>query len=112
MNFKEKFTLAENINSPSGGWKDVAIPDEETLLVGEELIANWYEHVDDSGGWDVYIYPAYYNGKKTFLERSRWCPGENYSSGNDGKIEKILSLDEGIDKLKAKGTFDWMFQKN
>jgi hypothetical protein len=112
MKFSEKTTLAENISSPSGGWVDVAIPDGETLLIGEEWIAKWYEHADDRGGWDVYIFPVYHNGKKAFLERSRWCAREGCSSGNDGKIETILSFCKGIKKAMEKGAVDWMFKKD
>jgi hypothetical protein len=110
MKFKEKTFLSDEDYGPTGGWTDKGLDEGETLLIGEKCICKWEETIDDRGGYNHFIFPAFYNGKKSFLQRRRWWAGEGYSSGNDGKHEEIIKFEDGVKLLLEHGAYEWMFE--
>lgn len=90
MKFVEKFAL--EIRGPSSQEESRKV--EGTLLIGDEIVAEWYEAVDSYGGDECWLTPAYFNGERCFVLSRSWSPARGYCTY--GTEETILDLEKGI----------------
>ena len=80
-----------------------------SLLVAEKNpIGIWEEDHTRYGCDYVTIFSAVYNGKKSWLRRADWQPGQGYCAS--GRQEDILSFQDGVNELLAHGCFEHLWQ--
>ena len=81
-------------------------PDREvdgTLLVGREPAIQFEDRHQDVGHDAVALYPAFFNGRQSWLEHRRWHPAHGYSAS--GTMERVLPFEDGVKIMLERGVF-------
>jgi hypothetical protein len=76
------------------------------LLIGKKAIAEYYNKID-YGTWCNKLYPAWFEGKKCWMESSQWEPSFGYCA--DRRNQRILKFDDGVKILMREGCFEHLW---
>jgi hypothetical protein len=77
------------------------------LLMGEYPIATWETGHTNTGCDCVRIYPAIFNGGKSWVKECTWEPAAGYSAS--GTEEVILTFGEGVEQLLEHGSYNHLW---
>lgn len=77
---------------------------EGNLLVATEPALVYSDRHQRAGHDRVEIFPAFYNGKQSWMMRRNWSPGDGYSAS--GTHEYILDFKEGVEIFLQRGVFE------
>jgi len=107
VKFRERTTMVVD-NNPNGNYEE-SIGDH-TLLVSDTVICEWDSDDSEYGYQANAIYPAYWDGKKSWLHTTSWIPGSGYCA--DGGGDNILSWEDGVDLLLRRGAYEQAFENS
>jgi len=100
VTYKEVRTIANR-----GAIEQAEDSDIFGLLVGDQLALKYDDNHSQYGYDAVRIYPAFYDGKRSWFKTERWYPGHGYSAS--GYQEIILSFEDGVKIFLERGVFSF-----
>lgn len=96
------------IKSLEHGWNNDVGKHEEvdgTLLVGEKCILRFYTEMSSMGSFYAKMYPAFYNGERSFFITETWKADNGYSAVCTQ--DKIITFEDGVKILIKNGVFNF-----
>ena len=81
-----------------------------TFLRAKSSVAVWTEGHTDFGCDQVFVFPAWVQGRRAWLIQKQWCAAHGYCAC--GTSESIVGFEEGAKLLLDHGMFNFPFPES